>query len=279
MSETCKICPHACKLQEGTLGVCGARTVEQDHIVCLNYGEATALALDPIEKKPLALFHPGTMILSYGSFGCNLKCPFCQNHDIATARVDRPIATRFISPEQLVEEALLQKTSGNIGIAFTYNEPYIAYEYLQDVARKAHEQDLACVAVTNGYVSVPVWEESLSLIDAFNIDLKCYSENGYRELGAPQGLSVVKGSIESAYYAGCHVEVTTLVVPGFSDDEHVFTEQCLWLASVGTDIPLHISRFFPCHKASHKRPTDKRVMERFKQIAEHHLEHVFLGNV
>ncbi|WP_218971936.1 AmmeMemoRadiSam system radical SAM enzyme [Raoultibacter phocaeensis] len=280
-ARTCTVCPHECRLREGSFGVCGTRTVREGRIVSLSYGQATALALDPIEKKSLARFHPGSLVLSYGSFGCNLRCPFCQNSDISMADAEGRVASaaRFVSPEELVERALDLRERGTIGIAYTYNEPLIAPEYLMDCARLAHEAGLVNVAVTNGYVSSDVWADALSHLDALNIDVKCYSEEGYRLLGAPGGLAVVKRSIEAAAAAGVHVEVTTLVVPGLSDDEALFREECAWLSEIDPEIPLHLSRFFPAYRAYREKPTDLAVLERFRSIAEASLAHVYLGNV
>ena len=281
VGAVCAVCPHGCRIRPGKLGVCGARSALDGKVVSLNYGRSSGLALDPIEKKPLACFHPGAFILSYGSFGCNMRCPFCQNSSISTARADDapPIPTRYLAPEDLVAQAISLKPQGNIGIALTYNEPFIAWEYLMDVCRCAREAGLVTAAVTNGYVARDAWMQSLPYLDAANIDLKCFSEAGYLGLGAPGGLSVVKGSIESAHAAGVHVEVTTLVVPGLSDDEDAFREECLWLSSISPEIPLHITRFFPCHKALDKQATSVKTLMRFKEVAKGHLHNVFLGNI
>ena len=277
----CRVCPHTCHLMEGKVGICRTRSVRDGCIVSLSYGRSTALALDPIEKKPLARFRPGSLILSYGSYGCNMRCPFCQNSDISMADAGGIVAdvSRYISPEGLINEAVRLQDCGNIGIAYTYNEPFIAPEYLMDCAVCARERELVNVVVTNGYVSPSTWDAALPLIDALNVDLKCYSEEGYRSLGAPGGLAAVKRSIEAAAASGVHVEVTTLVVPGLSDDERLFTEQCEWLASVDRSIPLHLSRFFPAYRSHDKRPTDLDVLEQFRTIALSSLEHVYLGNV
>lgn len=279
MTAMCPICPHSCTLEEGKLGICGTRTVEDGAIVSLSYGRATALALDPIEKKPLAAFHPGSTILSYGSYGCNLSCRFCQNSDISTARSDSGISTRYLSPEDLVEKALAVVDEGNIGIAFTYNEPFIAWEYLRDAATLAHKKQLLTVAVTNGYVSAETWKQSFEYVDAFNIDLKCFTARGYESLGAPNGLDIVKNSIKSACEAGAHVEVTTLVVPDLSDSVDDFENECRWLESLDADIPLHITRYFPRHLDRGKEATDRNLLDTFVEIAQMHLSKVFLGNV
>lgn len=277
----CAICPHRCSLRDGAVGVCGARGALEGHVVSLSYGRAIAVCLDPIEKKPLAHFHPGSLILSYGSFGCNLCCPFCQNGDIATLRSDSVLArdVRAISPKELVERANALKEQGNVGIAFTYNEPLIAPEFLIECAQLAHERGLLAVAVTNGYVEPKTRDAAIAHLDALNIDMKCFSEEGYRTLGAPGGLAVVQGSIAAAVRAGVHVEVTTLVVPGLSDDEALFARECAWIASVDCEIPLHITRFFPAHRMRDAQPTDLALMQRFYDLARRSLRHVHLGNV
>ena len=275
----CTICPHRCRLEPGKTGVCGVRSVQDGKVTSQNYGLSSGLALDPIEKKPLACFKPGSFILSYGSFGCNMRCPFCQNASISTASAAKPVSSSSISPEALVGKALSLRARGNIGIALTYNEPLIAWEYLMDCAARAREAGLVMAIVTNGYACKETWEETLPWLDAANIDLKSFSEEGYRSLGAPGGLETVKHSIASAYEAGIHVEVTTLVVPGFSDDEEAFKEQCLWLAALCPEIPLHITRFFPCHKMLDRPPTPLKTLKRFQEIAGEYLERVFVGNV
>lgn len=276
---TCDVCPHACRLEVGALGVCGTRTQRDGKVASLNYGRVTGLALDPIEKKPLARFHPGSYILSYGSFGCNLRCAFCQNSDISTMTAHTAGFADQLAPAALVEEALSLRGRGNIGIAFTYNEPFIAPEYLMDASRLAHGAGLVTAAVTNGYVSAEVWDAALGTIDAYNIDVKCFSEEGYRSVGAPGGLAAVKRSVATAIEAGAHVEVTTLVVPGLSDDEGLFEKECAWLASLDPETPLHITRFFPRHKMASASPTGLETLKRFEAIAGKHLHHVYLGNI
>lgn len=281
---TCNVCPHACSIAPGSLGICGARINEGGNVTSANYGLVTALALDPIEKKPLNRFHPGSRILSYGSFGCNLKCPFCQNSDIATMTADDIVKATgrsniFLSPAELVEKAIELKVNSNIGVAYTYNEPLISPEYIIDVGGMLHEVGMLSVAVTNGYCQPRKFDELLPYIDAFNIDLKCFTASGYEQLGAPGGLDVVKRNIEEASKAGKHVEVTTLVVPGISDDEELFTEECEWLASINPNIPLHISRFFPNHKMLDEAPTNLALLQSFDQIAQAHLKYVYLGNI
>lgn len=275
----CGVCPHACAIREGSLGLCGARGCKNGQVVDLSFGEATALALDPIEKKPLARFRPDSLILSFGSYGCNLRCSFCQNADISVADARSSIRTAFLSPEDLVERAVQAIPQGNVGIALTYNEPLIAPEYLVRVGELVREAGLALVVVTNGYVTPGTFEEVAPFIDAMNIDLKCFSDEAYATLGAPGGFEVVKGTIAAAVAAGIHVEVTTLVVPGLSDDPVGFEDAVRWLASLDPRIPLHITRFFPRYRMADAAPTDLCLMRRLASIAKAHLECVYLGNV
>jgi len=276
---TCPVCPHACVLREGKLGLCGARSLKGGAVVSLNYGQATALALDPIEKKPLARFYPGALILSYGSYGCNLRCDFCQNADISTATATVHPALRPTTPAELVAQADALRSEGNIGVAFTYNEPLIAPEFLIESAQLAHERDLLTVAVTNGYATEQTWEQCLACLDAVNIDLKCFTEEGYRRLGAPEGLTVVKRSIQRALKAGVHVEVTTLVVPGLSDDPIAFEREVEWLAELDPETCLHLSRFFPRYKMARSFPTELSALRAFEEVAHKRLSHVYLGNI
>jgi pyruvate formate lyase activating enzyme len=241
----------------------------------VNYGEVTALALDPIEKKPLYRFYPGSFILSVGSFGCNMACPFCQNYRIAEGRRGE-IETRHVTPEELTRTAISLKPRGNIGVAFTYNEPMVGFEYVRDAARLAKETGLKTAAVTNGCVSRDTLNEALPYIDAFNIDLKCFTPEGYRRLGGD--LDMVKAFIQTAVPKS-HVEVTTLVVPGVSDSEDEMREMATWLASLSGDIPYHITRFFPCKDMKDERPTDPALLRRLRDIAGEYLKFVYLGNI
>lgn len=275
----CQVCPHECIIGEGGMGFCGARGEREGHIVSLNYGQASALALDPIEKKPFACFMPGARILSYGSYGCNMTCGFCQNADISQVRTCGRPPTTYLSPEALVAKAKDLADVDNVGVALTYNEPLIVPEYLMDVGRQVQAQGLILAVVTNGYASAHVFDEACSVSAAMNIDLKCFTEEGYAKMGAPGGLACVTRNIRAAFDAGVHVEVTTLIVPGISDDEAAFCEEVAWLAGISPDIPLHLSRFFPQHRMVDAEPTDLSLMRRFQRIAEGSLTHVLLGNV
>lgn len=273
MSVTCDLCFHHCRLGEGQTGLCRARANRNGTIVPLNYGKLTVLALDPIEKKPLRRFHPGSRILSVGSFGCNLHCPFCQNAGIAA--VGAETCTRDCTPDRLVQEALRLQGEGNIGVAYTYNEPLVGYEFVRDCAGLVHRAGLVNVLVTNGTIGEAPWRALLPLLDAVNIDLKGFTEDWYRRLGGD--LATVKRSIALAAEA-CHLEVTTLVVPGENDTEEEMRALSAWLASVDPDIPLHVSRFFPRHRMQDRSATPVRTVWRLAEVARERLRFVYTGN-
>ena len=302
---TCSVCPHACRLGEGERGVCGARQASGGAVEPLNYGRSTALALDPIEKKPLACFHPGSTILSYGSFGCNLSCAFCQNWEIAhsgketkgetkgdgscvlVSKTHEPspfvslpaVSSRYIAPEELVEQAVALKSRGNIGIALTYNEPLVCPEYIVDVGELAHDHGLQLVLVTNGYVLPEVARQVFAVVDAANIDLKAFNQDFYTLVGAPAGLATVKRTIQTALAEGCHVEVTTLVIPALNDSREEMRAEASWLASLSPDIPLHISRFHPAYNMTDRQPTPRSTILELAGIAREYLTQVFTGNM
>ena len=274
MQAICGLCPHHCRLQEGQTGFCRARRNAGGRIVPLNYGKLTSIALDPIEKKPLVRFHPGEYILSIGSFGCNLRCPFCQNHEISQADESAPV--REVSPEELVQLALelAQKPPGNLGIAFTYNEPLIGYEFVRDTSELLREAGLFSVLVTNGMIGEEPLRELLPFVDAMNIDLKAFSGEFYRWV---QGdFETVRRTIAMAS-AVCHVEVTTLVIPGRNDGLCDMEEEAAWLASVDEDIVLHISRYFPRWQMEESATEVRRIRE-LCDVAKKYLKYVCAGN-
>ncbi len=274
MEATCDVCFHHCKLKNEAWGLCRARKNEDGKIVCKNYGHITSMALDPIEKKPLKMFCEGSRILSVGSYGCNLRCPFCQNHEISMVGQE-DIGVRYISPEELVNEALYYQKTGNIGVAFTYNEPLISWEYVLDVSRLLHEQNMKSVLVTNGTVSLPVMEKLLPYIDAMNIDLKGFRDEYYKRLGG--SLEAVKAVIRCAAVA-CHVELTTLIVPNENDALEEMEEEAKWIASVDDNIPLHITRFYPRYNMQDREATDVERVCELKAVAGRYLKNVFAGN-
>lgn len=273
MSQTCTLCFHHCQLDEGQTGFCRARAGRGDKIVPLNYGRLTSLALDPIEKKPLRRFHPGSQILSVGSFGCNLRCPFCQNASIAQVGSEAP--THKMTPEELASLARELVPRGNIGVAYTYNEPLVGYEYVRDCAECIHQAGLLNVLVSNGTIEEKPWRELLPLIDAANIDLKSFNDSWYRSLSGD--LATVKRNIAIAA-EHCHVEVTTLIIPGSNDSPAEMQAEAKWLAAINPNIPLHISRFFPRHHMTNRPPTPVDTIYHLADIAREHLRYVYTGN-
>lgn len=274
MTAVCAICPFHCRLAEGQTGLCRARGNQNGNIVCLNYGRVTSLALDPIEKKPLAHFHPGSKILSVGSLGCNLRCSFCQNSAISMTSAD-DCDSVFLSPEALVEKAVQAVPQGNIGLAYTYNEPLVGYEYVRDCAKLIRAAGLKNVLVTNGMICTEPWAQLLPLIDAANIDVKGFTQEFYDFVGGD--LKTVKRTVEMAA-KHIHVEVTTLIIPGKNDSETEMEALSAWLASLDENIPLHISRFFPRYRYTNAQATPIKTIEELVRTAKRHLKRVYPGN-
>ena len=275
MKLECGICPHHCSLEEGQRGLCRARMNISGTVTCENYGKLSAMALDPIEKKPLYQFHPGSKILSVGSYGCNLRCVFCQNNEISMASPEK-IHTDQVMPEKLVDYALKTRNRGNIGIAYTYNEPLVSYEFVRDCAALAREDGLKNVVVTNGYICSEPLVQLLPYLDAMNIDLKAFTEEFYHKMRGD--LETVKNSIALAAKE-CHVEVTTLIIPGENDSEDEMEKLSSWLASINPEIPYHISRFFPRFEMQDRGPTPLDTIYRLADVARKHLKYVYEGNV
>ena len=278
MNMVCQVCMHHCTLSPGQTGLCRARKNENGQIICINYGQITSMALDPIEKKPLHMFYPGSLILSVGSFGCNLRCPFCQNHEISMTGSEG-VYTMEITPQMLADKALAYKDAGNIGVAYTYNEPLIGWEYVRDTAVLVKAARMKNVLVTNGTVELSILEELLPYMDAMNIDLKGFRQTYYEKLGG--GLETVKKFVTRAV-ADCHVELTTLIVPGENDEVSEMEEEAAWIASVedsaGKKIPLHVTRFFPRYHMLDKEATDIARRHRLADTARKYLDYVFIGN-
>ncbi|MBR4555643.1 MAG: AmmeMemoRadiSam system radical SAM enzyme [Ruminococcus sp.] len=274
----CEVCFRHCTLREGQTGFCGGRICEDGEVRALNFGRVTSLALDPIEKKPLSRFHPGSRILSVGSFGCGLRCPFCQNYEISwseTAMSCREDCS-VITPAGLVSIAERYRPQGNIGLAFTYNEPLIGYEFVRDTARLVRERGMKNAVVTNGSAELWVLGEIAPFIDAFNIDLKCFDAGTYKNILGGD-LQTVLDFITKAHETS-HVELTTLIVPGMNDSERELRELSSWIAALDTEIPLHISRFFPRFKMTDRAPTDVGLIYRLADIAREKLRYVYTGN-
>ena len=282
----CSVCFRHCDIPEGALGSCGARTCRGGRVEAASYGKVTSLALDPIEKKPLNRFFPGSFVLSAGSYGCNLRCPFCQNYEISWSAEAKRQAKRaeHISPEELAGLAARCRDRGNIGVAFTYNEPLVGYEYVRDTARLVHDMGMKNILVTNGTADLAVLAEILPYIDAMNIDLKGFTDRYYRDV-LRGDLKKVTAFIEEAVRY-CHVELTTLVVPGENDSEAEMRALTGWVAGLkdrdgrvcGENIPLHISRFFPRFHMRDRDATDVRLVYHLADVAREALRYVYTGN-
>ncbi|MBP3242207.1 MAG: AmmeMemoRadiSam system radical SAM enzyme [Oribacterium sp.] len=274
----CNVCYRHCEIREGSYGFCGVRTCREGIVVPKNYGMLTSIALDPIEKKPFRKFMPGSLILSVGSYGCNLRCPFCQNYSISWSEevCDSRKRARYVAPETLAQIAEEQKINGNIGVAFTYNEPLISFEYVLDTAKLLVKKGLKTVLVTNGMADVEAVRELFPYVDAMNIDLKGFSDRYYREVLKGDRRMVMDFIAESVKYS--HVELTTLIIPGENDSEEEMSQLSAWISSLDPSIPLHISRFFPRFHMTDRDATPVDKVYRLKAVAEENLRFVFTGN-
>ena len=267
----CRLCPHACLIAPGGRGLCGVRVNNAGVLYSEVYGRTTGIALDPIEKKPLYRYHPGEYILSVGTKGCNLRCSFCQNWQISQ---DPHAPTSGITSADIIAKA---REARSFGVAYTYNEPFIWYEFVLETAKLARREGLANVLVTNGFVSREPLEEMLPFIDAMNIDLKSFSDDFYRKLCGARLAPVLETIKRCA--RSCHVELTTLLIPGENDREEELEKMVAWIREeLGEDMPLHLSRYFPCYKMD-LPPTPPESLRRAERIAKTRLKHVYLGNV
>ena len=272
----CQLCPHHCHINEGKTGICRSRRNEGGVLFSEVYGRPCSLAIDPVEKKPLYHFRPGTMCLSIACTGCNFRCLNCQNHEIS--QVAPSEAGHYnLSPEAIVELCLEHHCPG---IAYTYTEPLTYLEYITDTARLAHEAGLWNILVTAGYVCQEPLMDLLPYLDAANIDLKSFSDNIYMKVSGGH-LQPVLDTILAMHDAGVWTELTNLVIPGINDDMLMIRQMCRWMA--GNDLagtPLHFSRFFPQYKMQDIPPTPVQTLKSAKEIAlEEGIKHVYLGNV
>lgn len=272
MNNRCSICFHHCLLTEDSQGYCGTRTIRNGKIVSLNYAQITSLALDPIEKKPLARFFPRSYILSLGSWGCSMRCPWCQNDSISRGEAH----SVRMEPTQIIARALELRNQGNIGIAYTYNEPLISYEFVSDTADLAHKAGLKNVLVTNGMTDPDLFKKLLPKIDALNIDLKTIRTGAYHRIGG--NLNTVLKNIRAASQC-THVELTTLIVPGFNDSDDEMRELSETIAKIDPEIPLHVTRFFPAGEMRMTPPTSVHIVYHLAEVARYNLKYVFEGNV
>ncbi len=266
---SCELCPQYCKIANGKLGKCRVRKNEEGSLYSLNYGKVSSYGYDPIEKKPLYHFYPGSQIFSIGSFGCNLACDFCQNHEIV---YDNSYA-REVNDKTIVE---LAGENNSIGLAFTYNEPSIWYEYMLNIAKKTHEKNLKNVVITNGYINEKPLKELLPYIDAMNIDLKAI-ENSFYKNTCSGSLDPVLTSIEIASKE-VHVELTTLLIEGANSKPEEVEKLGKRVAEIDKTIPLHLSRYFPAYKME-LPPTSMKVLLESRDILRKYLDYVYIGNV
>lgn len=264
----CTLCPVGCHISEGSAGRCGVRRMVNG-ILTTQYGQVAALALDPMEKKPLYHFFPGRSVLSAGGYGCNLHCSFCQNWALAQGTG----SAEQLLPEQLVD---LAEGSGAAAIAFTYNEPLIQPEYILDTAPLARKKGIRIVLVTNGYIQPCPLADLLPWVDAMNIDIKGTEDAFYREYCGGRLAPVL--STVAAAFKSCHVEITTLVIGGVNDEAKAMEAYFAELAALSPDLPLHLTRYYPAHRMT-LPPTPPQTLFRLAESARRHLNYVYIGNL
>lgn len=274
-SVQCLLCPHKCKIEPGQYGNCRTRKNEGGLLYAKNYGILSAVSVDPVEKKPLYHFYPGRDIVSIGSYGCNLSCDFCQNFEIS--QIDERILSRHAirDPETIVNQAVLQ--ANNMGLAYTYNEPTVYYEYMIRCAALIKQHNLSNVMVTNGYINPSPLEELISCMDAFNVDLKSF-RNSFYKYRSGASLKPVLDTISRVARSGRHLELTFLIIPDHNDDEHEWKEMLKWISDhCGKETILHVSRYYP-HYKMHEPPTPLSIIRRFLDMATDQLDYVYPGN-
>ena len=273
----CRLCPHECTIAPGKYGICRVRNNIEGILYTHNYGKISSIAMDPMEKKPLYHFFPGRYVLSLGTVGCNLRCSFCQNYEIAQrGAAEEGRGDNLYEASEAYLLSLCRKEEDCIGVAYTYNEPSIWFEYILDTAGHIRSAGLKNVLVTNGYISREALAELLPYIDAMNIDVKGFTEKYYRNI-CGGSLEHVKRTVEAAA-AECHIEITTLVIPGHNDSEGEIQELSKWLSSINPSIPLHLSRYFPRYRMK-EQPTPAGTLISLKKAAECYLEYVYIGNM
>ncbi len=273
MSIRCGICPHNCLLEENKFGICGTRKLKNNEIELPFYGLISAAAIDPVEKKPLYHFHPSKTVFSVGFFGCSLSCPFCQNHSISKDFKTRISSGSFYKPEELISKAA---DSGSFGIAYTYSEPLIHFEYLFDCMKLAKKRGLKNILVTNGYINETPGNKLLEYTDALNIDLKSFDEDFYKQ-ELKGKLEPVLNFIQKAA-SRVHIEVTTLIIPGKNDSEEEILQCADFLSSINPGIPYHLSAYYPSYKY-YINPTDPRDLMKLAEAASAKLDFVYTGNI
>lgn len=273
----CTLCPRECVISEGKYGYCGARKNIEGELYSVAYAETTAANSDPIEKKPLYHFHPGTRVFSMSTAGCNFECKHCQNWRLSQSTTEE-VHTERITPEEAIERT--EKT-GCDGIAYTYGEPVIWFEYALDTSKLASEKGLYNVFVTNGYINTEAWGEIQPYLDGMNVDVKAFNDEFYRDIcGVPSVRPVLK-TCEWAVENEVHLEITNLLIPNQNDDPDQIRKMCRWISKdLNPSVPLHFSRFTPQYKFQDKTPTPVKTLEKAYDIAkEEGIEYVYVGNV
>lgn len=272
----CVLCPHNCLIHQGKTGICKVRRNVKGKLMAETWGYPSAMHLDPIEKKPLYHFYPGRSILSLGSVGCNMHCECCQNWQISQVSAGQYGAERHLFPEEILKKACSIKD--NLGVAYTYNEPTVWYEYMIDIARLIHREGLKNVMVSNGYINEEPLRELLQYIDAFNIDLKGFSDSFYRRYTGAF-LDPVLRTLKQIRNAGKHLEITTLIIPSQNDNSELFHELVNWIVKdLGSDTVLHLSRYHPAYRST-QEPTSPASLEVLYLIARKVLSYVYVGNI
>jgi len=268
----CLLCPHHCRLREGQRGVCRLRLAKEGKIFTESYGVCAAIALDPIEKKPLYHFYPGWEIISLGTVGCNMHCLFCQNWELARGEREQ---THALTPEGVKDIFNRQTGTSRLGVAYTYNEPTIWYEFIIETAPLIRQAGGVNVMVTNGQIEAEPLQRLLPWIDGFNIDVKAFSEGFYRRMGG--SLAAAQRSVEMAA-ASTHVELTYLIIPGENDSMQEIEAFACWVSQLDREIPVHFSRYFPNYKMNNP-PTPIKTMRDALAVASSYLDYVYLGNI
>lgn len=272
----CTLCPVTCKISDGKRGLCGVRENKKGDLYTLIYGKASSVADDPIEKKPLYHFYPGTHVLSFGTVGCNLKCLFCQNYTISQAKFGS-IPMRDVKVDEVVP---LIEQYGSYGAAWTYNEPTIWHEFTYDASKLVTEAGYYSVYVTNGYINEDPLRELAPYLDAMNVDVKAFTDRFYKKLCKGR-LQPVLDTCALAKELGIHLELTKLVVPEENDDPSETRKFCKWVAEeLGTEVPVHFSRFHPDYKMKDRKRTPMKTLDECYEIAQSEgLKYVYLGNI
>jgi pyruvate formate lyase activating enzyme len=272
----CDLCPRACKLREGQQGLCFVRANQDGRVVLTTYGRSSGYCVDPVEKKPLHHFLPGTPILSFGTAGCNLACKFCQNWDISKAR-DMDTLQDQASPEAIARAA---EALGCRSVAFTYNDPVVFHEYAIDVAQACRERGIRSVAVTAGYVNAAPRAEFYGHMDAANVDLKAFSERFYREVSAARLAPVLDTLQYIRHETNCWLELTTLLIPGENDSDVELDAMTRWVVEqLGPDVPMHFTAFHPDYKMLDRAPTPLATLTRARRIAMRNgVRYAYTGN-